>query len=279
MTNNERQAPGGSGQAGSNPVLEALLNRATVRRFTDQPVTDEVVETIVRAGQQAPFTGQMYSVIVVRDQARRQELTKFFGPLPAAGQVFMLLCLDLRKLEKFVAAKDRTNRANDMALMILGTQDVALFGMNLTLAADSLGLGSVFLGGAPFFAAEFAAMFKLPPRVFPIVGLVLGYAAERPKARPRIPTRYALHWEEYRDLSAADVTEALSVMDAGLLREGYYARLKAKIRLKSGARDQVTYDEYGWGEHVSRKYGQESEWSGLDLVGLLRERGIDLNRK
>lgn len=266
-------------QTGSNPVLDAIMNRATVRRFTDQPVSDEVIETIVRAGQQAPFTGQMYSIIVVRDKARREELTRFFGRLPAAGQVFMLICLDLRKLEKFVAAKGRHNRASDMALMVLGTQDVALFGMNLTLAADSLGLGSVFLGGAPFFAAEFAEMFQLPPRVFPIVGLVLGYPAERPAPRPRIPQRYALHWEEYHELSDTDVADALAVMDAGLLREGYYSRLKAKIQLRDGGEDKVSYDEYGWGEHVSRKYGQDSEWSGLDLVGLLRERGIDLNRK
>mgnify|MGYP001424252696 CR=1 FL=1 len=173
------------------------------------------------------------------------------------GPVFMLFCLDYRKLETFIASKGRVNTASDAMMLFLGIQDVAYFAQNMVLAAESLGLGTVFLGSAPQLDSELREIFCLPDRAFPVVGMVLGYPAESPKPRPRIPTKFVLHRDEYYDLDADDVEEALSVMDAGLIREGYYARLNAKIKKPEPGEDEVGYDQYGWGEHISRKYARQ----------------------
>lgn len=239
-----------------NEVMKAIMHHASIRKFTDQDVSDELIEQIARAGQQAPFTGQMYACIYTRDQAKRERLAKLFGPLVTRGPVFMLYCLDFRKLEKFIASKGRHNTASDMMMMFLGIQDVAYFGQNMVLAAESLGLGTVFLGAAPNFAAELKEIFNLPERVFPVVGMILGWPAEQPTPRPRIPTKFVLHQDEYYDLTAKDVEEALGVMDAGLIREGYYSKLNAKIPKPEAGEDDVDYDRYGWGEHMSRKYAR-----------------------
>ncbi len=256
-------------------VIEAIMSHASIRSFTDQDVPEELIEHIARAGQQAPFTGQMYACIYTKDAAKRERLSKLFGPLVTRGPVFMLFCLDFRKLEKFIASKGRVNTASDLMMMFLGIQDVAYFGQNMVLAAESLGLGTVFLGSAPNLDSELREIFNLPERVFPVVGMVLGYPAEAPKPRPRIPTKFVLHRDEYLDLTAADVEEALSVMDAGLIREGYYARRNAKIQKPEQGEDEVGYDQYGWGEHISRKYARR----GQDTDGLmesLRRAGIEL---
>lgn len=259
-----------------NLVLSTIMGRASVRRFEDRPVPRELVERIVAAGRQAPFTGQMYSVVAFDKDEHRQELAKHFGRLAAAAPVLLLLCLDLRKLELFIAHQGRSNQADDLSMLILGIQDVAYAGQNMVLAAESLGLGSVFLGAAPFLAPVLVPLAKLPPRVYPVVGLLLGYPAESPPPRPRLPLEHVLFWDEYRDLDRAAVEACLDVMDAGLLREGYYRNLQAKIPVTGGP-DPVDYDTYGWGEHVSRKYGQRrgGGFLGRSLRQELNAQGID----
>lgn len=236
-------------------ALDNMMQRASIRQFSDRPVQRDKIEATVRAGQQAPFTGQMYSVIVSTDESRGEELAEIFGPLVQRAPVFALLCVDLRRLEKFIAARGRSNRADDLSMLFLGIQDVAYMGQNMVLAAEAMGLGSCFLGAAPFVAGQLRELFSIPPRVYPLVGLVMGYPAENPDPRPRIPLNSVLHWEEYRDLDEDAVEDALSVMDAGLIREGYYRRLNARIRMDEEDDDDLpSDDEYGWGEHVSRKY-------------------------
>ncbi|MFO8060019.1 MAG: nitroreductase family protein, partial [Bacillota bacterium] len=257
--------------------LENMMNRASVRRFEETPVPRSVIEKIVRVGQQAPFTGQMYSVVVTADPERREQLGEIFGRLPRVAPVFALLCIDFRRLEKFIEARGRENRTDDLSMLFLGIQDVAYMGQNMVLAAEACGLGSCFLGAAPFVAGQLREMFSLPERVYPLVGMVLGYPAENPPPRPRIPLECVLHWESYRDLGEEDVDAALQVMDAGLIREGYYRRLNGKIPLDGEEEDPESYDTYGWGEHVSRKYSRGRRVFG-HLARLLLEQGIDVSQ-
>ena len=133
-----------------NEVIRTIRNHASIRQFEDRDVSDELIHEIALAGQQAAFTGQMYTCIYTRDAEKRQRLSKLFGPLPARGPVFMLYCVDYRKLEKFIASKGRENKANDLMMLFLGVQDVAYFAQNMVLAAESLGLGAVMLGAEPF---------------------------------------------------------------------------------------------------------------------------------
>jgi len=263
-----------------NPVMENLLTRASVRRFTDQEISDELVTKIVQAGQQAPFTGQMYSVVATKNPELKERMSQYFGSLPKLGSVFMLICVDFARLEQFIAAKERVNSFDDQWMMILGIQDAAYFGQNIVTAAESYGIGSVFLGQAPWLTPEFSEIFHLPPRVWPLVGLVLGYKGEQPSARPRIPTGAVLHWDEYTPLDEAQVAAALEVMDAGLIREGYYSARNAKIRLRGAQEDTVDLDHYGWGEHISRKYSQgglNMKEQGRNIVKLLEDQGLLLH--
>ncbi len=257
-------------------VLETVMNRASVRAFESRPVPREVIERLARAGQQAPFTGQMYSFVVTTDQEKREKAAELLGALVLRAPVFMLICVDFRKLEKFIAYRGRQNLADDLGLLFLGIQDASYAGQNIVLAAEEEGLGSCFLGGAPFDADELSPIFGLPERVYPLVGLVLGYPTDRPAARPRIPLEHCLFWDQYQDLTDADVAQAMSVMDAGLIREGYYSRLNAKIPLREGQEDKVGLDEYGWSEHVSRKYGVHGWDMTSGLMGKLARHGVHL---
>ena len=127
---------------------------------------------------------------------------------------------------------------------------------NMVIAAESLGMGSCFLGMTPYRAERIQKQYKLPKRVFPLVELVLGYPAEEFPPRPRYPLEFTLFEDGYPELTDAMIEDAMRVMDEGYRAQGYYRKLKAKISLEVEREETFTYDSYSWTEHISRKWGQ-----------------------
>lgn len=124
-------------------------------------------------------------------------------------------------------------------------------------------------------ADKIAQQYKLPPRVFPLVQLIMGYPAENPPPRPRYPLAFTLFEDKYPDFSNDEIEQAMKRMDEGYLAQDYYRERKAKIRLEQGREDTFTYDTYSWTEHISRKWGQ---WyaSPRELITQLAKRGFDI---
>ncbi|MBN1231238.1 MAG: nitroreductase family protein [Anaerolineales bacterium] len=230
----------------NNPILNTMMNRRSIRKYTDEMPSDEVIETVVRAGQQAPFASQLTSVLLSRN-ARKNF---FHAPL------LFTLCLDMHKMELVMKKRGWDTKAPDTHILLMGCQDVSLFAENMTLAGESLGLGSCLLGFAPYMAGKIAEQYHLPQRVFPIVQLSMGYPDETPPPRPRYPLSFTLFEDKYPELSEEEINEAMNVMDEGYLAQDYYRQLDAKIPLTSGDEDTFTFDDYSWTEHISRKWGQ-----------------------
>ncbi len=228
----------------TNPVIESMLNRKSVRKYTDQQPTDEVIETVVRAGQQAPFAAQLCSVLLSRKKA------------PFGAPLWFTFCVDMHRMELIMAKRGWTVAANDLSLLLLAIQDVALMAENMVIAAESLGMGSCFLGMTPYRANRIQEKYHLPKRVFPLVELVMGYPAEELPPRPRYPLAFTLFEDRYPEFTDDMVEDAMRVMDEGYLAQGYYRKQRAKIKLEAGQEETFTYDDYSWTEHISRKWGQ-----------------------
>jgi len=249
-----------------NPVIQTMLHHKSVRKYTQQKPTDETIQTIVRAGQQAPFASQLYSVLLTRKKA------------PFGAPLWFTICVDLYKLERFMKLRGWEMVTNDLSLLFFGIQDAAYMAENMVVAGESLGLFSCFLGNAPYRADKIARDFKLPPRVFPLVGLVMGYPAEEFPPRPRYPLSFTLFEDQYPEFTDEQVAEAMGVMDEGYLAQGYYLKQKAKIRLENGRKETFTYEDYSWTEHISRKWGQWYE-SPEELLEQLEKRGFKVGEK
>ena len=146
--------------------------------------------------------------------------------------------------------------ANDSLLMLLGMQDAALMAENMVIAAESLGMGSCFLGNAPYRSSEIIAEYKLPPRVFPMVQLTMGYPAEDPPPRPRYPVEFVLFEDQYPHLDEELIQASMRQMDEGYLAQDYYKVNKAKIPIRIDREETFTFDNYSWTEHICRKWGQ-----------------------
>lgn len=228
----------------TNSVIETLLNRKSVRKYSDQKPNDEVIATVVRAGQQAPFAAQLCSLLLTRKKA------------PYGAPLWFTICVDLHRMELIMAKRGWTMVSNDLSMLLFGIQDAALMAENMVIAAESLGMGSCFLGNTPYRAAHIQEQYKLPKRVFPLVELVMGYPAEEFPTRPRYPVAFTLFEDRYPEMTDDMVEDAMRLMDDGYLAQGYYRKQKARIKLEGDRKETFTYDNYSWTEHISRKWGQ-----------------------
>jgi len=134
-----------------NPVIKTLLEHKSIREYSDEMPSDEVIRTIVRAGQQAPFASQAYSILL----SRKRERNPFKAPL------LFTICVDYHKFEQIMKRRDWKLVTNDLVLLFFGIQDAALMAENMVVAARSLGLGSCFLGSAMFRADKIAEEYCL----------------------------------------------------------------------------------------------------------------------
>ncbi len=249
-----------------NPVLEKIFNRKSIRSYTDQEVTEEIFHTIVRAGQQAPFAYQLCSILL----SRKREQNPFGAPL------LFTICVDSQRFELIMERRGWKLAQNDLSLLLFGIQDAAYVAENMVIAAESMGMGSCFLGSTPYRAEEIIEKYALPKRVFPLVELAMGYPAEEPPVRPRYPLEFTLFEDRYPEFTEEQIREAMREMDEGYLAQDYYRRANYIIPLEEGKSETYTFGNYSWTEHISRKVGQ---WlrSPEELVDQLTKCGFDLN--
>lgn len=245
-----------------------MLEHRSIRKYTDEALTDEIVRIIVRAGQQAPFASQYYSVLLSRNRTRN----------PFKAPLLFTICVDSHKFELIMEKRDWKLVTNDLTLLFFGIQDAAYMAENMVVAGRSLGLGSCFLGSAMFRADKIAEEYDLPQRVFPLVQLTMGYPAENPPTRPRYPVEFALFEDKYPKLDDGAVSKAMSQMDGGYLAQDYYRKARAKIPLEGNRKEAFTSDDYSWTEHICRKWGQ---WypEPKELLDQLSKRGFHITKK
>ena len=254
----------------TNPIIEAMLARRSIRAYTSEMPSDEVIEAVVRAGQQAPFAAQLGSVLL----KRKAEGTK----LPFGAPLLFTICVDCHRMEIVMARRGWKMVSSDLSMLLFGMQDAAYVAENMVMAAESVGMGSCFLGGAPYEAEKIIETYGLPPRVFPMVQLSMGYPAEDPPPRPRYPLDFHLFEDRYPDFTEEQVTRAMKAMDDGYLSQDYYRRAGYMIPLEDGREETFTYDDYGWTEHISRKWGQWHR-AAKDLLEPLERCGFPMKEE
>ncbi|MBD3235868.1 MAG: hypothetical protein GF330_04120 [Candidatus Eisenbacteria bacterium] len=247
----------------SNPVIETLLRHASVRKFRDRMPDEEMIATVVRAGQQAPFAMQLGSVILQRG-----------GGFAWGAPLNFIICADAHRIRLIARQRGWDIETCDLSLLLFAIQDAAYMAQNMVVAAESLGLGTCYIGSAPMLAPKIVAECHLPPKVFPLVMLVMGYPAESPPPRPRYPLSFTLFEERYPSFSQEQLDEAMRVMDEGYLAQDYYKADGLKLPVPEDREDRYTFDDYSWTEHISRKM----QWakSPEKLLEHLRACGFEL---
>lgn len=203
----------------SAPALATLLAHRSIRRFSGEAIAPEQLAAILDAGRAASTSSYMQSAHIIRitDRTLRDALCDV-----AAGQryvreapEFLVFCIDYHKHRQLVpdVQTDWTEA------LIIGAVDAGIMAQNCLLAAESLGLGGVFIGALRNHIARAAELLALPDHVIPLFGLCLGHPAEDPLYRPRLPRELSVSENRY---SAPDA-EALAAYN-DTVRAYYDAR-------------------------------------------------------
>lgn len=209
-----------------NETLDVILSHRSVRKWLDEPVTREQIQTIVAAAQSAPSSSnkQTVSVVAVQDEGIKKELQvvgrQMFNHIETAPAV-LIWCID-HSIARVLAQRDgkELGALEYFDEAGLGFLDAGIMSQNAAIAAESMGLGTVYLGSMRNDMERVQELLGLPEHVVPVVGLAIGYAdpTERAGIKPRLPQELVLHWDGYGEPSL----ELIDSYDTAL--DTYYSR-------------------------------------------------------
>lgn len=196
---------------GETLVLNLLKSHASVRKYTDEEITDEQFHELLVAAQHAASSNfiQAYSVIQVKDEAKRKrlgELSKNEKQFNSAA-LSLVFCADLNRLEQATNLHNKSTEAGSLENFIVATVDVSLFAQNFVVAAESKGYGICYIGGVRNNPEAISELLEIPHRVIPLFGMTVGVPAEQNEVKPRLPIENILHIDSY------DKTKYLSLLN------------------------------------------------------------------
>ena len=187
-----------------NEVLRCLFTHRTVRAYLPDALPPHTFETLVAAAQSAPSSSnlQLWSVIAVEDTGRKARLAQVAGGQAHIEQapLFLVWLADLSRADRMAAARGRTlEGCAYLESFVVAAIDAALAAQNAAAAAESLGLGTCYVGAMRNDPERVAAELGLPPRAMALFGLCVGYAdpARSSAIKPRLPQTMVAFRERY----------------------------------------------------------------------------------
>lgn len=150
-------------------AMEAILSRRSIRKYTDEPVSDEDIEKLLRAAMSAPTAGnqQAWEFVVINDRKILEDIPKYhpFSQMLKHAPVAILVCADLERETK----------------VGYWPQDSAAATQNILIAANAMGLGAVWLGIHPREerVKGVRKILCLPDNIVPVSLVSIGQPAEK----------------------------------------------------------------------------------------------------
>lgn len=199
-----RHAPGWNPHL-AHPVLQSLLKHRSVRAFLPAPLAPGVLDALTAAAQSAPTSSnlQPWSLVVVQDQALREQLATLAGHQAHIAQAPVLLVwvADLSRALRLAEAAGQAIEAHEyLDTFLVAAVDAGLAAQNVVAAAEALGHGTVYIGALRNHAGDVARLLALPRGAVPVFGLVVGQPdpAVASAIKPRLAPSLVVHADRYR---------------------------------------------------------------------------------
>jgi nitroreductase len=201
-----------------NPTIELMNARSSTRAYDPAPLGDAEKQAILHATMRAPTAGNLmlYSIIEIEDQALKDRLavTCDDQPFIAKAPWVLVFVADYQKwIDLFaMSGVDRLpgvahRGAPGPGDLLLACCDALIAAQNAVIAAESLGIGSCYIGDVLEQAEEHTELLGLPNHTLPIAMLCFGRPAKRRRPVPRYE-KHVVHRDRYRRLSAEELREA-----------------------------------------------------------------------
>lgn len=177
-------------------TLECIKTRRSIRRFTDEPISDEILLQLLEAVKWAPSWAntQTSEIIVIKDNKAKEKIVEILAPNNPATKgvlqapVVVIICAKTG-MAGYKNDEEVTNKGDWYMF------DAGIASQNLCLAAHALGLGTVHVGYVDHQALD--EYLELPPHVKSIEVIPIGYPAKVGNAPPRREISEFVHSEKY----------------------------------------------------------------------------------
>lgn len=244
-----------------NPVIDLLQSHRSMRKFTDDPVPEDLFRELIRAGQSAATSShvQATSVIRVNDRSKRERIAELAGGqgYVASCAEFLVFCADMKRLFDTCERNGVAGVHQGMTeQFIIATVDTALFAQNVAVAAESAGLGICYIGGIRNNPQQISEILNIPEHVYPVFGFCMGHPAQNPEVKPRLPLDVIVKEDSYTDTGDAD---SITAFDDTMAR--YYQERNANAKNAT------------WSEQIGVLFTQKARPHMRDF---LRQRGFDM---
>lgn len=206
-----------------NPTIDIILKRKSIRAYEERSIAEAERNAILRAAMRAPTAGNMmlYSIIHVKDQAAKETLARTCDnqPFIAEAPLVLLFLADYQRwydyfrlsgAEELAARRREQLQKPEEGDLFLACCDALIAAQTAVIAAESLGIGSCYIGDILENYETHRELFKLPEYAVPICLLCFGYPTKQELERP-LTTRFAREFivfeDEYRRLEAREYEE------------------------------------------------------------------------
>ncbi|NMB26291.1 MAG: nitroreductase [Firmicutes bacterium] len=258
-----------------NHIIDTINRRTSLRHYKETPINEEHLDILLHSAMRAPTAGNMmlYSILVINDQATKDTLSKTCDnqPFIAKAPLVLVFLADIQRwfdyyrisgVEEFSARKGLDFKGPDLGDLFISVSDALIAAQNVVIAAESLGIGSCYIGDIMENYETHQRLFELPEFAFPVGMLCLGYYPDgyEPKVRSRFEREYVVFQEKYRTLSEAELKEMFAEKEATFPRTNKYGAENAaqfNFARKQGA-------EFAKEMHRSIRKAMEN-WQGRQL--------------
>lgn len=226
----------------NDDLLRVILNRRSIRSFTNQPIPDDVFSAILEAGRLAPSTVnlQSWTFAVFDNEAWRQ----LFGhSIPFHGSRAVIVISDTFRYRQVLA------EFPDCPLIeyTIGVMNASLAAMNMNIAAEALGVSSVMLsetGQSGVLDAKYLkGMLHLPVGCIPIMTIVFGYArGAYPPMPPKLPINQIVVHDVYQPLDNEELQSWLDQMIAGYNASHLGSSFQSQLNIYKSKMSQAEND-------------------------------------
>lgn len=191
-----------------NEVTKLMRRHSSVRSYTNETIEKELLEEIIASGQCASTSSfiQAYGVVRVVSPKKRAIIAEVAGGQPwiISAPEFLVMCADMQRINYACHKSGNSELEGFTEHLISSSVDVALMAQNTLLAAESFGLGGVFIGGIRNDPTTLSQLLNLPQHVYPVFGLCLGWPKSKNESKPRFPVSAILHEDTYNYDSVKD---------------------------------------------------------------------------
>ncbi len=198
----------------ANDTMKVLYERGSCRTFEDRPIDPRIINDILGAGLHAATGGnlQPYSIIKIQSNKQKAALVNecHMQSLVNEAPLNLLFCLDWRRNALWAESENAPFVALDSAKHFwIGFQDVIIAAQSVSTAADSYGIGNVYIGTVESCFDQLKTLCELPEGVLPVVLVSFGYPKDKDPAEeptPKLMQEAMVHDGVYKDLPLKRLT-------------------------------------------------------------------------